>query len=860
MNTQSSDDTVFNEETGSNKTNYRFLAFNILKAKAKVLFKDNPALMCLAKSDMFFQDLSNIFSLLYQNNIMPLQFENIVKSIKTSETDNKRLLLISKLYAVYLSTMEENGFKIPVSLQNSSFFSKADNVDVQKRVEYLYNSFNGKIIPELVTEESNSIKYLEFSDIQNETLYIIDEIKKLVENGDASYSQIAVFIDKTEARKKFLDLVKSQNLPVISSIYSEDYENLKHKINLYQKISDVFLELNLQEFSYDEIKNINISSKAQKEISFEKLDDLFKTIVLETLKNPYNADKFFSNKENSQKSLLECIFALWNTLEEDDKNNLSQEFNSIKIFYEDYKNQNYAKAIETLIKKNLSKFENTQVKDAVLGKIKSLNELQNLFEKIDAALEFDSFKEIMQGLPKDKELEKNAIFLSSITTDTKKLKDIKYVYIAGLTQNNYPAANNAYPFISQQTNTELLKELQKISPDFDFFLKTDEIYFSQKLCALCSAMGVAKNKLTLTTHNYEAKKQAQPSVFFKLLTTADKINYKEINDVVSDSTVQTDLQAKTVAIESASKIIKENDTLKLNPSAINTFLKCPRKYYYKNLLNLKEPYTFSASYGSIVHAVFQVLNTRFKDKYNKNVALELADILFNSAIDEEKARQAGFSDIDIELVKAAPELSIEEMKNNFKDAVEDYDYSGGFDYPPTEAVCEKSFSFTLEKLPNVVFDGRIDAIITDSNGVTKVIDYKTGKDKTNSLDYAISDNGVNFRLKSGKEPSNIENVQKAYDYQIPLYYLAIQNSKELENYKDKVTDLGLVYIRPKAKDNGCNEDFVSAKQIETYKDKIIQNLKETVIDKIINETEFKPEKGWNCDTCAYNFLCDKEEE
>ena len=538
---------------------------------------------------------------------------------------------------------------------------------------------------------------------------------------------------------------------------------------------------------------------------------------------------------------------------------MSAEFNAIKNFYEDYKNNNYAKAIETLIKKNLSKFENTPVKEALLGKIKSLNGLQDLFAKLDSLPEFDSFKEIMQGLPKDEDLSKNAIFLASITTDIKKLKDIKYVYIAGLTQNNYPGANTSYPFISSQTNIALLEELKKISTEVEYFLKTDEIHFEQQLYAFCNVMELAKNKLTLATHTYETKKQTQPSVFFKLLKDIDPKNFKQINTSQKPETIKESAPEPSSDEQTQETVIKPDDILRLNASAINTYLKCPRKYYYKNLLNLKEPYTFAASYGSIVHAVFQVLNTKYTDNYTKDTATELANILFDSAKNEDRAKQAGFSDTDIELVKAASELSLSEMKNNFYDAVADFDYSGGFDHPPVNAVCEKSFFFTLDELPNVSFDGRIDAIITDSDGQTSVIDYKTGKDKTNTLDYAVSEYGVNFKLKTGKDPSNIENLQKAYDYQIPLYYLAIQNSRDLEEFKDRISQLGLVYIRPKSKDNGCNEDFISADRLEQYKDKIIQNLKETVIDKILSETDFKPEKSWDCDNCAYKYLCDRED-
>lgn len=850
------------DELINEKTNYRFFAFNILKAKGKVLFANDKALQCLSKSDSFFKELTNTLSGLWENNITPEKFEAAVKSLHTSKTDIERLLLISGLYTDYVEIMNQNEYKLPkYSCVSKSFPHNKLNTEIQQRIQYISDTFLSPTMPRANDNSSSeSVCYLEFSDIQNETLHIINEIKSLVESGQAQYPDIAVFIDRTEARKKFIDLVKAQNLPVISSIYNEDYENLKNKISIYHKISELFLELEMGEFSYEELKNIKIQSKAQKEICFDELDEIFKTLLTEILKNQKTTDRLFTNCENKQKSSAEMVFAMWNSFDETDKAALSAEFNSLKNFYEEFKNKNYAKAIESLIKKNLSKFETPQLKETIIGKIKSLNDLQNLFQNMkNAEPDFESFKEIMQSLPKDKEKEKNAVYLDSITSDLKKLQSFKYVYIAGLTQNNFPSQNTSYPFISEQTNKMMCEQFKKISKDYDSFLRTDEIHFEQRLHDFCAVMSLAKNKLTLTTHSFEAKKQTQPSVFFKVLSDWDKSNFLKIRDSDSTNTNEKTTDISALKKDSCS-VIGEEDILRLNPSAISTFQKCPRKYYYKNLLNLKEPYTFSASYGSIVHAVFQVLNTNFKHNYNKKMALALAKVLFNSVQDEQRAIQAGFSQTDIELVKAASELSLEEMKDNFYDAIEDFCLSGGFDIAPVECVCEKSFSFKVKEIPNVVFDGRIDAVMTYPDGTVKVIDYKTGKDKTNTLEYAVSDYGVNFKLKTGKDPANVESLQKAYDYQIPIYFLACQNSAELDEFKDKISSLGLVYIRPKSKDNGCNDDFVSAQKIEEYQDKIIQNLKETVVDKILNETKFPKTKSWDCDSCAYQFLCDREDE
>lgn len=121
---------------------------------------------------------------------------------------------------------------------------------------------------------------------------------------------------------------------------------------------------------------------------------------------------------------------------------------------------------------------------------------------------------------------------------------------------------------------------------------------------------------------------------------------------------------------------------------------------------------------------------------------------------------AGFKQTDIDLVKAADDLAIAEMKENFSDAVDDFCMSGGFDSPCVKAECEKSFTFSLPQIPDVVFDGRIDAILTQNDGSIKIVDYKTGRDKANTLEYAISEYGVNFKLRTGKDPSDVTTLQK----------------------------------------------------------------------------------------------------
>lgn len=828
-------------------TNFSLFAKNIVKAKSKKIFARDNALSCLVRSEMFFQDILNIFNYLFYSNIKPDVFKKIVNKLQDIGVDKKRIELVAELYSEYILVMNKNGWKIPYPP-----IKKRDKLSIDNLRQFL---------PDKKT-------CLLFGDIQSEVFYVAKKVKDIVALNDVSYSDIGIFADKFETRQKFLDVLKAEQIPVASSIYNEDYENLKYKIGVYQKISEVCTKLYLDSFTAEAFKqlhstaNFNSVSKSQKEICLCELDEIFKSFLPEILDNSSILDKLLVKQENSMNpiSLIELIYKNWSSLNEKDSEIFVGEFSTIKSFYEFFKYGNYAGAISSVIKKHLSVFENTSLKDVIAGKIKSLNELQNLYDNVICdKSDFASFYEILKWLPQDKSKEENSVKLSSISADLKKQNKLKYVFIVGLTENNFPGNNTSYPFISVQSNELLVEELKKWSSDFFGFLSTDAQFKLEREKDFVSVCSLATDEIIFSTHEYEAKKFVQPASVFKTVSAYDDavINiFKQDATFVEESTVGATISTDVPVNEI---VIGQDDILKLNPSAINSYQSCPRKYFYKNLLNLKEKSNFAASYGSAVHAIFEVLNRNYLTNYTKKMALELSDILFNVKKDEEKALDVGFGQTDVELIKATDDLALNEMKENIALAMDDFELSGYFLKPPVQAVCEKTFSFGLEELPNVVFDGRIDAICIDKNQNISIIDYKTGKNKVNTLDYAISENGVNFLSKTGKEPANVKTLQNSYDYQIPIYYLATQNSEDLAEYKS-VETLGLLYVRPSNKDSGCCDDFVDASKLEMYSDKIIQNLKDTIVNKIKSSVEFEMNKSFGCDFCSYKFLCDEGNE
>ena len=277
------------EPDNENKQTFRLLAGNIVKTVACSIFSQNTALNCLAKSPSFFKELLNTFNYLHHNNISPKDFYNCCQNLETSQTDKERLYLIADVYQKYIETMQNNGYEIP-------YFKKRATKTFAK--EIIFNIKNRH--------------YIEFLDIKSEAQFVAENIKIVKEKNQCTYKDIAVFVDKTESRQKFLDIMKTLQIPVISSIYNKDYENLKHQINIFQKISEILQNLGLKEFNAEEFKSAiqNQQSKAKKETYIENLDEILKSYIEEIIKDSNSLDKLIFKSENNptKKSLLEIIY------------------------------------------------------------------------------------------------------------------------------------------------------------------------------------------------------------------------------------------------------------------------------------------------------------------------------------------------------------------------------------------------------------------------------------------------------------------------------------------------------------------------------------------------------------------------
>ena len=104
-----------------------------------------------------------------------------------------------------------------------------------------------------------------------------------------------------------------------------------------------------------------------------------------------------------------------------------------------------------------------------------------------------------------------------------------------------------------------------------------------------------------------------PGTVFKYQLSLSTIMTKEQSASSASFSVTLDEEADTQWIEKSADIEWQPGKMKLSPSKINTFLKCPRQFYHQYIEKLPQKYTIHLFRGSMVHDILEKLFTeRFK--------------------------------------------------------------------------------------------------------------------------------------------------------------------------------------------------------------------------------------------------------
>lgn len=154
----------------------------------------------------------------------------------------------------------------------------------------------------------------------------------------------------------------------------------------------------------------------------------------------------------------------------------------------------------------------------------------------------------------------------------------------------------------------------------------------------------------------------------------------------------------------------------LSATALNNYLECPWKYFYRSLLRVPEKPTSSSLYGNALHnalRLFREISASSEEYQSLEKLLEFLNI----SIDTQGFAPGAYEDAKKKGVRALTDWHARHRE--------------GYRF---HAICEKKFDVYLpienESVPQVLLRGKLDVIEFAEDGSVHVIDYKTGKHKS----------------------------------------------------------------------------------------------------------------------------------
>ena len=322
------------------------------------------------------------------------------------------------------------------------------------------------------------------------------------------------------------------------------------------------------------------------------------------------------------------------------------------------------------------------------------------------------------------------------------------------------------------------------------------------------ALTRAKKKLYLLHSDFYASSNSQnprpkkPSVF--VTEIADRIKTR-IEKTAEG--VERFLKPEASVLPPSAELAKEPIT-QFSYSALQSFKTCPRQYEYNYILKIPQPPSGAMSFGSSLHntlnefykLVSQSKQASLFEDYSEDLSLKRL-----LAIYEDKWIPSGYeSKAHHDTLKKRGEEILEKFYGHFKDEVTRIE------------MLEKGFKLKAGKY---TLTGRIDRADKLPDGSLEIIDYKSGKTKSQ------------------------KDVDK--DEQLAIYALAAK-----ECFGTPASKLTLYFL---------DDDL----KVSTEPDAdLLEKTKNEVIelgDKV-NESDFAPTPSkFVCGFCPYNRICDRAE-
>jgi DNA helicase-2/ATP-dependent DNA helicase PcrA len=418
---------------------------------------------------------------------------------------------------------------------------------------------------------------------------------------------------------------------------------------------------------------------------------------------------------------------------------------------------------------------------------------------------FGYFDELDGDVQIEEELSGDAVQL--MTVHAAKGLEFPHVFILRLSKNDFPSGARRPKF---EFPPELMKEEQ---PKTGFHEQEERRLFYVALTR-------AQRRLTLSTIVARRKRVSpfledilanQKIQKADIVQSAPKVEVPATEEIAGPTPLPPDATLlfpdggdnvrgySRVALWAKAFHPPRPEPLQLSASAMDAYERCPMKYMFQYVWNIRGGPHAQMTFGNVMHATIR----EFVGEVRKRGRVPLEEVL---AIYDREWSSAGFPD----------EYQEGEYRKAGREQLEAF-YRSFVAAPPDVLHQEKTFELALEH--NVVVTGRMDQVNRLSDGEIEIVDYKTGRPR--------------------------DAKKAAEDLQLSIYALAAR--EVLEQMPERLVFYNLV-------NNERVETTRDAKSLAATKEKIAE-----VADQI-RAGAFSANPGYACGYCEYKPLCPAHEQ
>jgi hypothetical protein len=314
----------------------------------------------------------------------------------------------------------------------------------------------------------------------------------------------------------------------------------------------------------------------------------------------------------------------------------------------------------------------------------------------------------------------------------------------------------------------------------------------------------------------------------------------------------------------ADLVFTPEEIIALTPSKLETYLNCPRQFFYQHLLGLQDDTSSpQAALGTLVHRILEVFNRQDILDNKLERLLVITKQVFQYTTTWPELEQMGFTTRDLKALKQLSCLQQQQIERQLLLAFEDLGAKGYFDESCRVLGVEEKLNLAEPfGLPGLLLEGRADLIREKQDGTVEILDYKTSRQKFNlvkmesnmrpllnalePLDWSESDTTLRYQNR---------------EYQLPLYWLM---ARETLQYAGRSIQASIQMVRPPVppgKMEGCGTLTLPQDALEKGYENMGTLLKKGVVEPMRASQSFLPlgSKTRHCKHCAYVHLCEGPE-